>query len=469
MYDVVVIGGGPGGYVAAIRASQLDGKVALVEKHKLGGCCLNVGCIPTKALVRSAEILENVKHAEQFGTVVDSYHLDLAKAMEWKDQVVAKQTGGVAQLMKAYGIDVFNGAGSVPEPGTVTVQLTEGGSEELKAKNIIIATGSLPKMPPLSDEAISHTITSDDALELEEVPEKMLIIGGGVIAIEFACIYAAFGSEVTCIKRSPTILPPIDNELARRMVPVLRRKNITIETGIYMEDIFEENGKKVLTAKKNDEEVRFEADVIMLGMGRVPFHGGIDLDALGVEYDKWGIKVNSRMATNVPGIYAIGDVVGKTYLAPVASFEGITAIESIFGMDSEMDYTIVPGVVFSSPEAASVGLTEDECKEQGLDYAVSKFPYGANGKAAAIGETDGIVKVIADKATDKLLGLHVLGPHASDLIHEGAIALKTGATAKDIATTIHAHPTLSEIVMEAAHGIHGDIIHQAPRRRRSRK
>lgn len=470
MYDAIVIGGGPGGYVAAIRAAQLGCRTALVEMDRVGGTCLNRGCIPTKTLVRSAELFQEMKHASSFGIKAGSVELDLAAVVERKDAVVRNLTGGVDTLLRSNGVDSFAGRARITAPGEVTVQLNAGGEEKLAARNIIIATGSLPQMPPLPEAQWVETIDSTDALSPTEIPGDLLIIGGGVLGIEFACIYNAFGSRVTCVKRSPGILPPIDPELSQRLLPMLKRKGINVSTGIFMKSIESRpGGRKALVAeeRKGDsiQEVSFEADQILVAMGRVPNFGGLDLDGLGIAYDRGGIKTDGRMRTTVPGIYAIGDVCGRYWLAPVASAEGVVAADNIAGHDVEIDYKAIPQCVFSIPEVASVGLTEKEAKDAGTEIKVSKFPFSANGRAMAMGETEGLVKMVAG-ADGKLLGLHILGPRATDLIHEGSIAISLGATAEDMSNILlHAHPTLSEAVMEAAHGIHSQPIHLATRRR----
>jgi dihydrolipoamide dehydrogenase len=460
MFDVVVIGSGPGGYVTAIKGAQMGGKVALVEGHKIGGCCLNVGCIPTKALVHAATTYLNAKEAHKYGVEVGEVKLNLAGAMAHKEKTVKQLVGGVEMLLKGYGVTVYRGWADVPAPGKVEVKHEDGSVEVLETKHIILATGSTQQLPPVSKESIAHCISSDDALELDHVPERMLVIGGGVLGVEFACIWNAFGSKVDMVKRSPLILPPIDEEISRRLMPILRRKSITVHGGQYIKEIKEEGGEKVLIAEtKEGERQEFRADTVLIAMGRVPFFGGIDLSKLGVEHDKYGIKTDERMATNVPGIWAIGDVVGRTYLAPVASTEGMVAIENIFGHPAKMDYSVVPGCVFSIPECASVGLKELEAKEKGYNVKVSKFPFSANGRAMAIGETEGLVKVVGEADTGKILGVHILGPHADDLIHEAALAMKAGLTARQVAEMIHAHPTLPEAMMEAMHGVQDKPIH----------
>ncbi|MGI6663578.1 MAG: dihydrolipoyl dehydrogenase [Bacillota bacterium] len=460
MFDLVVIGSGPGGYVAAIKGAQLGGKVAVVEGNKLGGCCLNVGCIPTKALVHAATTYLSAKEAHKFGVEIGEVKLNLAGVMAHKSNTVKRLVDGLEMLLKGNGVTVYRGWANVPAPGKVEVTYDDGSKEVLETKNIVLATGSTQQLPPVPKESLAHAISSDDALELDKVPERMLIIGGGVIAAEFACIWNAFGSKVDMVKRSPLILPPVDEEISRRLMPMFKRKGINVHSGIYVKEMREESGEKVLVAEtKEGERKEFRADVILIAMGRVPFFGGIDLEALGVEHDKYGIKTDDTMQTNVKGIYAIGDVVGRTYLAPVASMEGIVAVENIFGQEARMDYSVVPACVFSIPECASVGFKESQAKEKGYNVKVSKFPFSANGRALSIGETEGLVKVIGDADTGKILGVHILGPHADDLIHEAALAMQAGMTAKEVANMIHAHPTLPEAMFEAMHGVSAKPIH----------
>jgi len=456
--------------VAAIRAAQRGLRTAVVEMDRVGGTCLNRGCIPTKAMVRSAELYCEVQHLSEFGIRAGDVSLDIAAVVARKDRVVEALTSGVARLFRSYGVELFEGQGSVPAPGQVEVSLPGGTVERLAARSIIIATGSRPQMPPVPEEQWAHTIDSTQALSPSEVPRDLLVIGGGVLGIEFACIYSAFGSNVTCIKRSPLILPPIDPELSQRLMILLRRRGITISTGIYMREIEAlPGGRKVLRAeeRKGDaaREVTFEADEILVAMGRVPHFGGIDLDGLGIEHARGGIKTDSHMRTSVPGIFAVGDVCGRYWLAPVASAEGVVAAENIAGHDVEIDYRVIPQCVFSMPEVASVGLSEKEAVSAGREVRVSKFPFSANGRAVAMGETEGLVKIVAAQ-DGEILGLHVLGPRATDLVHEGSIAIALGGKACDLANILlHAHPTLSEAILEAAHGIDGQPIHLAGRRR----
>lgn len=460
MFDAVVIGSGPGGYVCAIRLAQLGARVAIVEKGKIGGVCLNVGCIPTKALVHSATTYLLAQRASSFGVDVEGVKLNLEKVMSHKEKTVSTLVDGVKRLLKGAGVDIYQGRAEIPEVGKVQVKMEDGSEELLETKNIVIATGSSPELPPVSKESIAETISSDEALSLSKVPERLLVIGGGVLGVEFACIWNAFGAKVDMVKRSPLILPPMDEEISQRLMIMLKRKGITVHSGIYVKEIRSEGSEKVLIAETREgERKEFRADLVLVAMGRVPDFGGLNLDALGVKYDRKGIKVSPTMETNVPGIWAIGDVVGKTFLAPVASAEGIVVANNITGHRDEMDYSVIPGCAFSIPECASVGLKEREAREKGLPIKVSKFPFSANGRAQAMGETEGLVKVIAHAETGKILGMHILGPHADDLIHEGALAMKAGLTAEQVADMVHVHPSLSEAVLEAMHGAHDKPIH----------
>jgi dihydrolipoamide dehydrogenase len=457
--EVVIIGGGLGGYVAAIKAAQLGLKVVLVEKDKLGGVCLNWGCIPTKALVSTAELLNNLQRAGEFGIQVKDYSFDFPAIMKRKDMITKRLTSGVEQLMKANRVKVIKGEGQIIEPGTVEVTVTAGEKEMIKSKNIMIATGSKVMRLPIPGIDNEGVITSDGALSLSELPSRMVIIGGGVVGIEFAGIFKALGVEVTVVEMLPRILLPIDEEIALRLTQVLKRKGIEILTDCKVKEIKKNNQNLEVLISTNHGEEKIETEKVLLAAGRVPELGNIDVQRLGIELDKGAIKVDEKMSTNIPGIYAVGDVVGKIMLAHVASREGIVAVENISGTEVLMDYKVVPNCVFSMPEVASVGLTEEEARKENHNIKVSKFPFIANGKALSMGETEGMVKIIADADTSELLGFHILGAHASDLIAEGTLALSVEATAFEIVNTIHAHPTLSEAIAEAAEGITGKPIH----------
>lgn len=457
--DVVIIGGGPGGYVSAIKAAHLGLKAVLVEKDKLGGVCLNKGCIPTKALVSTAEVLNHIQRAGEFGIQVKDYSFDFPAIMKRKDLITRRLSSGVEQLMKANQVRIVRGEGQIIEPGTVEILDADGQKEIIKTKNIIIATGSSVMKLPIPGLDVEGVITSDEALSLSELPSRMLIIGGGVVGIEFAGIFKALGVEVTVVEMLPRILLPIDEEIARRLTQILKRKGIEILTDCKVKGIKKNNQNLEVLVSTSEGEKKLETEKVLLAAGRVPELGNIDVQGLGIELDGRAIMVDEKMRTNIPGIYAVGDVVGKIMLAHVASREGIVAVENISGKEVLMDYRAVPNCVFSMPEVASVGLTEEEARKENNNIKVSKFPFMANGKALGMGETEGMVKIIADGDTLELLGLHILGVHASDLIAEGTLALSMEATAEEIINTIHAHPTLAEAIAEAAEGITGKPIH----------
>ncbi|HDP36621.1 MAG TPA: dihydrolipoyl dehydrogenase [Candidatus Atribacteria bacterium] len=459
--DVAIIGGGPGGYVSAIKAAHLGLKAVLIEKDKLGGVCLNKGCIPTKALVSTAEVLNHLQRAGEFGIKVKDYSIDFPALMKRKDLITRRLSSGVEQLMKANQIRVIRGEGQIIEPGTVEVTDIAGEKEIIKTKNIIIATGSKVMRLPIPGIDNEGVITSDEALSLSELPSRMIIIGGGVVGIEFAGIFKALGVEVNVVEMLPRILLPIDEEIARRLTQILKRKGIEILTDCKVKEIKKNHQNLEVLVSTNDGEKRLETEKVLLAAGRVPELRNIDVQRLGIELEKGAIKIDEKMRTNIPGIYAVGDVVGKIMLAHVASREGIVAVENIFGKEVLMDYKVVPNCVFSIPEVASVGLTEEEARKENSNIKVSKFPFMANGKALGMGETEGMIKIIAEADTSELLGLHILGAHASDLIAEGALALSMEATAFEIVNTIHAHPTLAEAIAEAAEGILGKPIHLA--------
>jgi len=457
--DVAIIGGGPGGYVAAIKAAHLGLKAVLIEKDKLGGVCLNRGCIPTKALVGTAELLNQLQRAKEFGIQVKEYSYDFPAIMKRKEMIAKRMSSGVGQLMKANQIRVIQGEGNILEPGVVEVINIEGKKELIKTENIIIATGSSVMKIPIPGLENEGVIDSDGALSLSELPTKMIIIGGGVIGIEFAGIFKAMGVEVTVVEMLPRILLPIDEEIANRLAFILKRQGIKILTNSKVEGIEKTNQNFKVLISNPEGKQRLETEKVLLAAGRVPDFGNINVQKLGIELEGRAIKVDQKMRTNIPGIYAVGDVVGKIMLAHVASREGIVAVENISGKEVLMDYKVVPNCVFSLPEVASVGLNEEEARKKYDQIKVSKFPYLANGKALGMGETEGMVKIIADSDTSELLGLHILGAHASDLIAEGTLALSMEATAEEIVNTIHAHPTLAETIAEAAEGIIGKPIH----------
>lgn len=462
-FDIVVIGGGPGGYVAAIRAAQLGANVALVEKDKVGGTCLNRGCIPTKALYYSAQAVKNARHAADFGVNVGEVSFDLKKAIERKDGVVTKLVGGVGQLLKGNKVEVISGTGALEGDGRVRVTGGDGETEVLGARKIIIATGSEPAMIPAFNIDGEHVITTTEALNLTEVPESMLVIGGGVNGCEFATLFSTFGSSVTIVELMDTILLNEDKQVVRVIQKGFKSSGVNVLTGVKVASVEVKDGRCVKTTLEDGRE--FVTEKVLVTIGRSLNSTGLGLDDAGVKVDNGKIVVDERMETNVKGVYAIGDVTGKWLLAHVASMQGIVAANNACGKSREMDYSIVPAGVFTDPEIASVGYNEKKAQEKGVEYNIGRFPYAASGKALGMNETDGFVQLLADPGTDKLLGASIVGSHATDLIQEVAAAMKAGTTVAEITETIHAHPTLPEMVMEAAEDLHGMAIHKMSRRR----
>jgi len=461
-FNVVVIGGGPGGYVAAIRASQLGSSVALVERDRVGGTCLNRGCIPTKALYYTAKTLNTVRHAAAFGVDTGEVGFDMARAVERKNGVVEKLVGGVEQLLKANGVELIPGSGFLESPGRVRV--TSGGEAEvIGAGKVILATGSEPAMIPVFNIDGTDVITSTEALDLTSVPESILIIGGGVMGCEFATIFSAFGSSVTVVELLPSILSLEDRQVARVVARRFKETGVSVLTEVNVESVEVTGEGRVKTTLADGRE--FITEKVLVTIGRSFNSTGLGLEEAGVEVEKGRIKVDDRMETTAKGVYAIGDVTGKFLLAHVASTQGIVAASNAAGKDKRMDYSVIPAGVFTDPEIASVGLNERVAKDRGVDYSIGRFPYAASGKALGMGETDGFVQLLADPGSDRVLGCSIVGAHATDLIGEVAVAMKAGAKAKDITETIHAHPTLPELVMEAAEDLHGMAIHKVSRRR----
>ncbi len=459
LYDVVVIGGGPGGYVAAIRAAQLGGKVLIVEKDKLGGVCLNRGCIPTKTLLKSAEKWQELKNCHEFGLQAENIGFDFSAITERKNEVVNKLRAGIEQLIKSNAIEMVYGVGRIERRNWVSV-VQEDHEVSYQTKNIIIATGSTPMSLPIPGHDLQGVINSNQLLEMTHVPRSMVVIGAGAVGIEFAAIFQSFGCEVTVVEMLPTILPNIDSDIVKRMGIILRKQGIKMMTNTKVSSMMEDPaGIKVsLDTGKGSQELVVEK--VLVATGRKPVVGGLGLDGRPIEFSRAGIVVDEKMSTNIPGIYAIGDSTGQEMWAHAASAEGMVAAENAMGGNLTIDYSAVPGCIFTTPELAMVGMTEEQAKEKNIPIKASKFNFASNGKAMSMGETDGLVKIIAHAETDKVLGMHILGAHASDLIMEGTIAIRNGLRAVDIAHTIHPHPSLSETVMESAHGINGSMIHQ---------
>ncbi|HZK43463.1 MAG TPA: dihydrolipoyl dehydrogenase [Syntrophomonadaceae bacterium] len=460
MKDLLIIGGGPGGYVAAIRAAQLGMDVTLVEKDSLGGTCLNRGCIPTKAYFQNAQALKNIQKSEQFNITVEDIQFSLKGAKERKDNIVNKLVNGISQLLKTNRVEVIEGSASFVDKNTVNVN-----GKDIKAKNIIIATGSEPAELPIEGISSDKVLTSDTILDIIEVPKKLTIIGGGVIGLEFACIFNTFGSEVTVIEYMPSILNMLDAEIAKRMNVFLKRQGITVYTSTSVEKIIEtETGLNIIIeGKKGLAEI--SADLLLAAGGRRASVEGLDINNIGILTEKGFIQVNENLTTNIDNIYAIGDVIGGQMLAHVASEEGIAVVEQIAGLNSSKPYYYaVPSCIFTFPEIATVGLSEEEVKASSNNYKVGKFQFAANGKAMTMGETDGLVKVIADE-NDVIVGMHIIGPHASDLILEGIVLVKNKMSIKDTVGIIHPHPTLGEAIAEAIMDLNKQAIHLAPKKK----
>jgi len=458
-YDVIIIGSGPGGYVCAIRAAQLGLKVACVEKRAtLGGTCLNVGCIPSKALLQSSENFDAAGHAfAEHGIVIDSVKLDLAKMQARKDDVVTANVKGVEFLFRKNKVAWLKGTGRVAAPGQVDVDGTV-----YETKNIIIATGS--ESTPLRgvDVDEKRIVTSTGALELDNVPEHLVVIGAGVIGLELGSVWRRLGAKVTVIEFLDRILPGMDTELATAARRVLAKQGLTFRLGSKVTSATTSETGITLTVEpsKGGDAEQMTADIVLLAIGRRPYIEGLGLDAVGVALDERGrVRTDAHFATNVPGIYAIGDVIAGPMLAHKAEDEGVALAEILASKAGHVNYGVIPGVVYTWPEIASVGQTEEELKAAGIAYNVGKFPFTANGRARAMGDTDGFVKLLAEKTTDRLLGAHILGPDAGTLIAELALAMEFGASAEDVARTCHAHPTLNEAVKEAALAVEGRALH----------
>ncbi len=458
MYNLCVVGGGPGGYVAAIRAAQLGAKVVLVEKENLGGTCLNVGCIPTKALVASTSLLSDIKNAESFGLKVEGVGFDFAKMMERKDKIVSQLVGGVGFLMKKNNIEVIDGTAKLTGKNSLEVATAEG-TQTIEAENIILATGSEAALIKALSYDGENVITSKEALSLTEVPESLLVIGGGVIGCEFAMIYSELGVKVTIVEALERLLPMVDPEISKRMTTALKKKKIKISTGKLITSVEVADGSIKATLESGKE---IEAEKALISIGRTFNSQGLGLEDVGVAIGQRGeIVVDDYLKTNVENVYAIGDVTNKVQLAHVASAQGIVCVENLLkdAPATAMKYDVVPSCIFTSPEIGTVGLTEAEAEEKGMEVAVGKFDFKASGKALCIGHNDGFVKIVAEKATDKIVGVHIMGPHATDLIAEGVLAVEKGITVEELTKTIHAHPTLAECVMEAAEAVHGLSVH----------
>ena len=493
-FDVVIVGGGPGGYPAAFRAAQYGLRVALIEKERPGGVCLNWGCIPTKAMLRSAEVLATMQHSADYGVHADNVRLDYPAVLKRKDVIVKTLTDGVSQLLKANGVTVYAGHGRFTSPNSLDVvgvgtsplgaggplyNAPSDGSGQPKAsvagKNIIIATGSMPAQLPIPGAELPGVINSDGAFMLQNVPKRIVIVGGGAVGTEWAVIFSAFGSEVILVELLPNLLPIEDEDMGRTLARSFQKRGIKVMTSSTVAKI-EQGGrakdaqalKVTITDKDGKNEQTVDADNVLIGVSRRPNTLGLNLEKTGVRTDQRGyITVDERMRTNVNNVFAIGDVVGKILLAHVATHQGLVTAGILAGHDEKMDYEAVPAATFTHPEVASVGLSEAKARDAGHDVVVGKFPFAALGRAETFGDTDGLIKVVADRKYGEVLGVHIIGPSASDLIPEGVLALQLEATLEDIANTIHAHPTLGEGTMEASMVALGLPVHIGPSRRAS--
>ena len=452
-FDLIVIGAGPGGYVCAFRAAQLGLKVALVEKRAtLGGTCLNVGCIPSKALLASSEHYVFAKqHAAEHGVKLGSVELDLPALLKKKDAVVTKLVGGVAQLAKARKITVVTGAASFVSANTIAV-----GEQKLTAKNIVIATGSTPVELPFMKFDGKAVVSSDHAIAFDSVPKKLVVVGGGVIGVELGSVWARLGSDVTVVEFLPKLIATYDDDIVRNFTRIMQKQGLKIELGAKVTGFA--NG--ILTAERGADRLSFAADKVLVAVGRRPYTDSLGLEKAGVQLDdKKRIKVDGHLKTTAPGVWAIGDVVAGPMLAHKAEEDGVAVAEWIAGKAGHVNWDLVPGVVYTDPEVASVGLGEDAAKAAGLAVNIGKFNFAANGRAIAADATDGYVKIIADAKTDKILGAQILGRNAGELISEIVTHMEYGGSAEDLARTIHAHPTMSEAVKEAALAVSKSALH----------
>lgn len=459
-FQVIVIGSGPGGYVAAIRAGINGLKTALIEKDPfLGGTCLHRGCIPTKALLHTAEVYDEMKSAAELGITVGNLKLDIQQVHKRKSAIVGKLSKGIQFLMKKRKVEVFTGVGSFADANTVKIT-GDKGEETILGEKIVIATGSTPMNLPHMQTDGRSIINSDHILELKEIPKTLAVVGSGAVGVEFASIFASFGSEVHLIELLPQLLPLEDEECANQLDRSFKARGIKNYIGTEVTDVESKSGGAVLTLTKDGKSSTLEVEKVLVAVGRWPVTDGLRQEAIGVEMDGRYIKVDEYMRTSIPNVYAIGDVVKTPQLAHVASAEGILAVDHIAGKHVDpINYDTVPGCTYSQPEVASAGLTERAAKERGYDVKVGKFPFSAIGKAMILGQTDGFVKIVSDSRYDEVLGVHIVGPRATELIAEASLGLKLETTVEEIARTIHAHPTLSEAMMEAAHSVYGEAIH----------
>ncbi|HEV2705101.1 MAG TPA: dihydrolipoyl dehydrogenase [Pyrinomonadaceae bacterium] len=461
-FDVTIIGAGPGGYVAAVRGAQLGLKVALVEKDKrLGGTCGLRGCIPTKQLLMSAHVYEQMQHAADFGVQAGDIRLAFADVQKRKEKIVMKNAKGVEYLMKKNKVTTFNGTARLALPGRVEVTGGDGATQTIETKNIIIASGSVVRPIPGFETDGERIVNSDHILELKEVPKSLIVLGSGAVGVEFASVYSRFGAETTVVELMPRLMPLEDEEISKELEKSFRKRGIKSLTGTKLEGVERTDaGVRVTGKDAKGGDVSLEAEMLLVAVGRMPYIEGLGLEGTKIRVERGAIQVDEMCRTDEPNVYAIGDVIPTPWLAHLASKEGILVVEQIAGHHPQpINLRHVPSCTYCDPEVASVGLTEAKARELGYDVKVAKFPFSASGKARILGEEEGFVKVVSETRYDELLGVHVIGPHATEIIHEAIVAMHLESTAEELGRAIHAHPTVSESVMEAAEGIHGLTIH----------
>lgn len=459
MAHVAILGGGPAGYVAAVRARQLGAEVTLVEMEALGGTCLNRGCIPSKALLRSSELIRLSQRLDEFGVEAEFRGVDWPQVLRRKNQVVSHVVRGVEHLMKHNGIRVVEGRGRLADARTILAD-TGGKEEAVEADRVVLATGSVPARLPLPGFDDPGVLSSSEMLDIEEVPESLAVIGGGYVGVELADVFSAAGAEVTIIELMPHIVPTEDEEIAAELARAFRRRRIKAHVNARVTEAVKKGGQWRVRFVKDEKEEMVEAAAVLSAVGRWPNTEGMGLAELGIEMEGRAVKVNGRMETSVPGVYACGDAIGGVMLAHVAFAEGKAAAANAVGREVEMDYSAIPSVVYSHPEIGSTGLTEEKARAEGIDVKVGKFSFRASAKARAEGEHEGLVKIVVDAGSGRIVGGQICGPHATDLIHEIVLAVRLGATARQVGEMIHAHPTLMEPIMEAAEDALGMAIHK---------
>ncbi len=467
-YDVIIIGAGPAGYVCAIRCAQLGLKTAVIEKEYIGGVCLNVGCIPSKALIAAGALMKKIQHADVMGITAKGVDLDVKKLVSWKEAIVGKLTGGVSGLLKNHKVDAHMGDARVLGRDKVEVTDSKGKKTTLNTRNVVVATGSTPIEIGGFEFDGKHVWSSTEALRPTSVPKRMLIIGGGYIGLELGLVYRNLGTEIRVVEFMDRVLPGMEDDLSKEMGRSLKKKKVPVHLNAKAKSYKKVKGGLDVTVEINGKDEVFACDVILSTVGRSPNGPGVGLEELGVKIETGFVSVDAQRQTNVGGIYAIGDCAGEPMLAHKGSHEGLVAAGALAGdSGAAYDPACIPAVIFTDPEIASVGLTSKEAKAQGFEPVEGKFPFAASGRAMSLNETEGWVKVVGDKATDKLLGVHMIGPEVTELIAEATLAIEMGATVGDIAQTIHAHPTLPETVMEAAEAVHNMAVHifQAPQKK----